>query len=156
MITGAHSIIYSKNADADREFLRDVLNFSHVDAGGGWLIFALPPSEVAIHPADENDRHELYLMCDDIRSVVDSLEAHGVACSSPAGEPWGEIVHVTLPGGGRLGVYQPRHERPQYRTPKRKAAARKRGPGTKSKSPARRVRPAKTARKTPKRAKRAR
>jgi hypothetical protein len=111
MITGAHAIIYSKDADADREFLRDVLGFPSTDAGGGWLIFALPPAEVAVHPADDDERHELYLMCDDIDDLVRSLQERNTPCSPIHEERWGLLVQVTLPGGGRLGVYEPKHPR---------------------------------------------
>ena len=109
MISGAHVIIYSKNAEADRAFLRDVLGFDHVDAGGGWLIFALPPAEIAVHPADENGRHEVYLMCDDIGSVTRALQAAGVPTRPVQDQGWGLLTAFTLPGGGELGVYQPKH-----------------------------------------------
>ena len=126
MITGAHAIISSTDADADRAFLRDVLGFPSVDAGDGWLIFALPPAEVAVHPADENDRHELYLMTDDVEALVASLEGEGIAASPIADRGWGLLTQVTLPGGGTLGVYQPRHASPPRRavTPKRAGATR--------------------------------
>ena len=109
MIFGAHVILYTKDADADRDFLRDVLGFSHVDAGHGWLIFALPPVEVAVHPADENGRHELYFMCDDLDAEIASLAKHGVACSKVHHERWGSITQIRLPGGGEIGLYQPKH-----------------------------------------------
>ena len=112
MIIGAHAIVYSKNADADRAFLRDVLELPSVDAGDGWLIFGLPPAEVAIHPSDENDLHELYLMCDDVEALVAKLREHGVACAPVGDRGWGLVTQLTLPGGGKLGVYQPRHPRP--------------------------------------------
>ena len=112
MLTGAHAIIYSTDAEADRAFLRDVLGFPNVDAGDGWLIFALPPAEVAIHPGDENDRHELYLMTDDVEALVASLKGQGIAASPLADRGWGVLTQVTLPGGGTLGVYQPRHRSP--------------------------------------------
>jgi catechol 2,3-dioxygenase-like lactoylglutathione lyase family enzyme len=112
MIVGAHAILYSKDAEADRAFLRDVLGFPSVDAGGGWLVFGLPPSEVAIHPSDENDVHELYLLCDDVRDLVRSLEEKKIVCSPVREERWGSLVQVSLPGGGRLGIYEPRHPRP--------------------------------------------
>jgi catechol 2,3-dioxygenase-like lactoylglutathione lyase family enzyme len=112
MITGAHSIIYSRDAEADRAFLRDVLGFPNVDAGEGWLIFGLPPSEVAVHPSSENDVHEFYLICDDVGEFVAEMGRHGVQCSPVADRGWGLITQVTLPGGGKLGVYQPRHARP--------------------------------------------
>ncbi len=109
MINGAHVIVYSKDAAADRAFFRDVLGFPSVDAGHGWLIFALPPAEAAFHPGDENDRHELYLLCDDLQEVIASLAAKGVACAPVAAESWGTRTRITLPGGGELGIYQPRH-----------------------------------------------
>jgi hypothetical protein len=112
MINGAHAIIYSSNAEADRAFLRDVLKLAHVDVGGGWLIFALPPAEVAVHPGDENDVHELYLMCDNVERLISEMREHAIACTNVEDQGWGRLTHVTLPGGGRLGVYQPRHERP--------------------------------------------
>lgn len=116
MITGAHSIIYSKNPDADRAFFRDVLKLTNVDVGGGWLIFGLPPSEVAVHPAEENDHHELYLMCDDVEAFVAAMRAHQVACAPVKDQGWGLLTSLTLPGGGKLGVYQPRHARPPAMT----------------------------------------
>lgn len=111
-ITGAHTIIYSRNAEADRRFLRDVLGFSFVDVGHGWLIFGLPPAEVAVHPSDDHESHELYLMVDDVRAFVSSMAARGVACSAARELPWGVLTQVTLPSGGKLGVYEPRHARP--------------------------------------------
>ena len=109
MITGAHVIIYSSDADADRAFFRDVLDYPHVDAGGGWLIFKLPPSEVAVHPADGAPSHELYLMCDDIDATVEQLAAKGVRCASVRDQGWGRLTSIRLPGGGELGLYEPRH-----------------------------------------------
>jgi catechol 2,3-dioxygenase-like lactoylglutathione lyase family enzyme len=109
MIFGAHVILYSKDADADRNFLRDVLGLAHVDAGHGWLIFALPPGEVAVHPAEENGRHELYLMCDDLASEIAALGAKGVQCSEVHQERWGSITRIQLPGGGKVGLYEPKH-----------------------------------------------
>ncbi len=109
MITGAHIIIYSKDADADRIFFKDVLGFNSVDAGNGWLIFALPPAEAAIHPHNENDKHEFYLMCKDINAVIDSLKSKGVVYSEVKNEPWGAITYVSLPGGGKIGLYEPKH-----------------------------------------------
>jgi catechol 2,3-dioxygenase-like lactoylglutathione lyase family enzyme len=109
MIIGAHAILYSKDAEADRTFFRDVLGFSFVDAGHGWLIFALPPAEVAVHPAEENGRHELYLLCDDIGAEIEALKAKGVACSEVKQERWGSITTIRLPGGGTLGLYQAKH-----------------------------------------------
>jgi hypothetical protein len=112
MITGAHAIIYSTNAEADRAFLRDVLAFSNVDVGHGWLIFALPPAEVAVHPGGRNDLHELYLMCDDIEAFMKRMTEHSITCSAIQSMGWGLLTKVELPGGGKLGVYQPRHARP--------------------------------------------
>jgi len=112
MITGAHVTIYSASPEADRAFLRDVLGLSHVDVGGGWLIFALPPAEVAVHPSDKNDLHELYLQTDDLQAFVAELARRGVACGPVQNPGWGLLTQVTLPGGGKLGVYQPRHARP--------------------------------------------
>ena len=109
MINGAHVIIYSKDAEADRTFFKDVLGFHHVDAGHGWLIFALPPAEVACHPAEENDQHQLYLMCEDLKTVVAALEAKGIHCSEVQEPPWGVLTHIILPSGGKLGLYQPKH-----------------------------------------------
>ena len=113
MIIGAHSIIYSTNPEADRAFLRDVLEFPHVDVGEGWLIFGLPPAEVAVHPAEENDVHEFYLMCDDIEALIERMKARDVACGPVRSMGWGLLSEVSLPGGGKLGVYQPRHARPK-------------------------------------------
>ena len=112
MIVGAHVIVYSTDAEADRAFFRDVLKFPHVDVGDGWLIFALPPAEVAVHPDDSNDTHEFYLMCDDVVAFTASMKHHGVECSSIQEAPWGRLVHITLPGGGKVGVYQALHARP--------------------------------------------
>ena len=109
MIFGAHVIVYSKDAEADRAFLRDVLGFGSVDAGHGWLIFALPPAEVAVHPAEENERPELYLMCDDLRAEIATLMEKGVECSEVQEARWGSIVRIRLPGGGEIGLYQPKH-----------------------------------------------
>ena len=111
-ITGAHAIIYSTDAEADRALLKEVFEFKHVDVGGGWLIFALPPAEVAVHPSEENDVHELYLMTDDVEGFVKEMKQRHVACEPVDDQGWGLLTHVTLPGGGTLGVYQPRHARP--------------------------------------------
>jgi len=112
VIIGAHSIIYSTNAEADRAFLRDVLRLPNVDVGGGWLIFGLPPAEVAVHPSGENDVHEFYLMCDDVEALITEMKKHNIACSPVHKLDWGLLTQVTLPGGGKLGIYQPRHARP--------------------------------------------
>jgi catechol 2,3-dioxygenase-like lactoylglutathione lyase family enzyme len=109
MIFGTHIIIYSKDAEADRSFLRDVLGFASVDAGRGWLIFALPPAEAAVHPAEENGRHELYFLCEDLQAEIAALTAKGVQCSEVHDERWGSITKIKLPGGGEVGLYQPKH-----------------------------------------------
>jgi catechol 2,3-dioxygenase-like lactoylglutathione lyase family enzyme len=111
MINGAHIIIFSTDAEADRAFFRDVMGLAHVDAGEGWLIFALPPAEVAVHPAEANDRHELYLLCDDISAFVGEMQHRGISCSPVEEQSWGLLTRVRLPGGGAVGVYEPRHER---------------------------------------------
>ena len=107
MITGAHAIVYSEDAEADRAFFKDVLKFDNVDAGGGWLIFALPPAEVAVHPGA--DKHELYLMCDDIRATMAELGLTGEVHD----QRWGLITSIKLPGGGELGLYEPKHPTPR-------------------------------------------
>jgi catechol 2,3-dioxygenase-like lactoylglutathione lyase family enzyme len=112
MIDGAHVIVYSKDAEADRNFFRDILGFKSVDAGHGWLIFALPAAEAAFHPAEANDRHELYLMCGDLKNEIAALRAKGVECVEVKEERWGSVTKIPLPGGGHIGLYQPRHPRP--------------------------------------------
>lgn len=112
MISGAHVIIYSKDAEADRKFLKEVIGLPSVDVGDGWLIFGLPRSEVAVHPHNRNDEHELYLMCEDVNKLVAQMKQKGVACGEISNQGWGMLTQVTLPGGGKLGIYQPRHERP--------------------------------------------
>ena len=110
MIGGLHKILYSEKADAVRAFFRDVLEFPSVDAGHGWLIFAAPPSELAVHPAEERGHPELYLMCDDVKKEVAKLEAKGVQFTTPITEQrWGLLTRLTLPDGQTLGLYEPRH-----------------------------------------------
>jgi hypothetical protein len=113
MLIGAHTVIYSTNPDADRAFLRDVLGLPNVDAGGGWLIFGLPPAEVTVHPSDRSGVQEFYLMCDDVEALIRELKQCKITCGPVQGQPWGTLTHVTLPGGGKLGIYQPRHARPK-------------------------------------------
>jgi hypothetical protein len=113
MITGAHSIIYSKNPETDRDFFRDVPQLTKVDGGQGWLIFGLPPAEVALHPSDKNDVHEFYLMCDDIEAFIAEMKEKKIACGEVQDMGWGVLTPLKLPGGGKLGVYQPRHARPE-------------------------------------------
>ena len=109
MISGAHVIVYSKDAEADRAFFRDVLAFKSVDAGHGWLIFALPPAEAAFHPGEKNSIHELYLMCDDLKAEMAALAKKNVKCSEIQDERWGSITKIRLPGGGDVQLYQPKH-----------------------------------------------
>ncbi|HVP40192.1 MAG TPA: hypothetical protein VMS93_13525 [Candidatus Saccharimonadales bacterium] len=124
MIIGAHSILYSRKPEADRAFLRDVLRLPHVDAGEGWLIFGLPPAELAVHPAPRNNVHEFYLLCSDVLAFVGSMRKQGVSCGPVQSRSWGRLTQVRLPGGGKLGVYEPHHPRPK---PSRgRAAARRR------------------------------
>jgi hypothetical protein len=119
MINGVHFLLYSKNAEADRAFVRDVLGFKAVDVGGGWLIFGLPPAEMGVHPGDgqfvqQHAEHSLlgavmYLMCDDLRATVSELRAKKVECSETFEAEWGITTTVPLPSGGRVGLYQPKH-----------------------------------------------
>jgi catechol 2,3-dioxygenase-like lactoylglutathione lyase family enzyme len=113
MIDGAHVVVYSKDAEADRAFFRDTLGFPSVDAGHGWLIFALPAAESAFHPAEENDRHELFLMCDDLKAEMAALRTKGVECAEAMELRWGSITKIRLPGGGEIGLYEPKHPRAQ-------------------------------------------
>lgn len=108
VVFGAHLVLYSQDAEADRQFLTDTLGLDSVDAGHGWLIFSMPPSEVAVHPAQASGT-ELYLMCDDLPTEIASLAARGASCSAIEEAPWGSITKIALPGGGELGLYQPRH-----------------------------------------------
>jgi catechol 2,3-dioxygenase-like lactoylglutathione lyase family enzyme len=110
MITGIHALIYTSDAEKDRAFMRDVLGFKGVDAGEGWLIFKLPPAELGVHPSDSAETSsELYLMCDDVNASIAELRAKGVECSEPQDQGWGILTNITLPSGGKLGMYQPRH-----------------------------------------------
>jgi hypothetical protein len=119
MITGAHSIIYSRKPGEDRAFLRDILRLSHVDVGEGWLIFGLPPSELAVHPSSKNNKHEFYFICKDVQKFVAEMKKNNVPCSPIQHLSWGELTRITLPGGGKLGFYEPQHARPKA-TKKRK------------------------------------
>jgi hypothetical protein len=118
MIDGAHFLLYSKDPEADRAFLRDVLEFRSVDAGRGWLIFALPPAEIAVHPTDEDSTRDandgvadaaLYLMCDDLRSTMKSLKTKRVSFAPVDEAPWGIVTTFALPSGAKIGLYQPKH-----------------------------------------------
>ncbi len=112
MINGAHVVIYSTDPEADRAFFRVTLGFRSVDAGHGWLIFALPAAEAAFHPAEESSRHELYLMCDDVKGEMEALRAKGAECGDLLEARWGIVTKIRLPGGGEIGLYEPRHPRP--------------------------------------------
>ncbi|HEY2781103.1 MAG TPA: VOC family protein [Steroidobacteraceae bacterium] len=109
MIFGAHVVLYSKDAEADRAFFRDVLGLKSVDAGHGWLIFALPPAEAAFHPSEENGLHELFFVCDDLAAEMASLAQKQVSFSEVQEARWGSIVRMKLPGGSDIGLYQPKH-----------------------------------------------
>ncbi len=113
MINGAHSVIFSKSPEADRAFLRDVLELPNVDVGDGWLIFGLPPAELAVHPSEKNDVHQFFLMCDDVEAFIAQMKERDVSCDPVQNLGWGQLTNVTLPGGGKLGIYQPRHQRPE-------------------------------------------
>jgi hypothetical protein len=113
MINGGHVIIYSKDAEADRAFIKNVLKLPYVDVNKGWLIFKLPPAEIAVHPSDENDLHEFYLMTDDLELEIRGLKKAGVTCDAVSQQSWGRSTRIQLPGGGTLGLYEPRHQRPQ-------------------------------------------
>jgi catechol 2,3-dioxygenase-like lactoylglutathione lyase family enzyme len=113
VITGVHAIVFSRDAEADRAFFRDVLGLPSVDAGGGWLIFRLPPAELAAHPTESGARHELYLMCDDVRATVEELREHGVELTREISEQrFGLMTALRLPGGSELVLYEPRHPTP--------------------------------------------
>jgi hypothetical protein len=109
VIFGAHVIVESKDAAADRAFLRDVMGLGSVDAGHGWLIFALPPAEVAVHPGEANSQRQLYFMCDDLAAEMAVLRGKNVECSAVQEARWGSVTMIRLPGGGEVGLYQPRH-----------------------------------------------
>jgi hypothetical protein len=135
MLVGAHVVVHSANAETDKAFFRDVLRLSNVDAGDGFLIFGLPPTEVAVHKAYANDKHELYFMCADVEAFIDGMKQHGIACTTVRDEGWGLVTQLTLPGGGRLGVYEPRHARPKpAASARRRSAAVKRRPPRKARA----------------------
>ena len=112
LISGAHVMIFTRDEDADRAFLRDVLEIPCIDSGGGWLIFKLPPAELGVHGGDSNDLHQLHLICDDLDSAVEVLAGKGVACDEPRSASWGRFTAVPLPGGGKIGLYEAHHARP--------------------------------------------
>ena len=109
MIQGIHAIMYSTKAEELRVFFRGVLGWKSVDAGHGWLIFAAPPSELAVHPAEGEEHHELYLMCDNIDATVAELNARGVVTRAVQERPWGRLTQIALPSGEELGLYEPKH-----------------------------------------------
>jgi catechol 2,3-dioxygenase-like lactoylglutathione lyase family enzyme len=114
MINGLHAIMFSPEADQVRAFFRDTLGMPSVDAGGGWLIFALPPAEVAVHPTEGSGHHELYLMCDDIHATLAELAAKGIeAARDVSDQGWGLLSAIRLPDGSELAIYEPRHPRPE-------------------------------------------
>ena len=120
MINGAHVVIYSRDPEADRAFFRDVLQFPCVDAGHGWLIFVMPPLEAAFHDSErhdseKNDQHELFLMCDDLSATLSELKSKRVPVSDVSEQRWGKLASLTLPGGGKIGIYQPQHPSPLQR-----------------------------------------
>jgi hypothetical protein len=137
MIIGAHIMLQSRDDAADQAFLTDVLKLASVDAGDNFLIFGLPPAEVAVHANDKNDVHQLFLMCDDIDAFVDDMKRRGISATPPANRGWGTMTEITLPGGGTLGVYQPHHKRPKV---KAVAAKKKKAPARKAaKKPAKKI-----------------
>ncbi len=109
MINGTHVVVYSKDPEGDRAFFRDVLKFGAVDAGHGWLVFALPPAEAAFHPAEKSDAHELYFMCDDLKATMESLKGQKVKCGAVTEQRWGSLTTIPLPEGGKVGLYQPKY-----------------------------------------------
>jgi hypothetical protein len=115
VITGVHAIVFSPEAEKIRAFFRDVLSLSSVDAGGGWLIFALPPAELAVHPAEGDSRHELYLMCDDIHATLAELRGKGAEVTRDvADQGWGLVTAIRLPDDSELSIYEPRHPSPLH------------------------------------------
>ena len=132
MITGIHAMFYTKRADEMRAFLRDILELPWIDAGGGWPIFAAPPTDLAVHESDENSGHELYLICDDIHAVAKRLAQRGIQSSGIADRGWGLATELQLPSGDVIGIYEPRHPRPhkprKTRRPKARSKAKKKSP----------------------------
>ena len=115
MITGVHAVIFTADAERDRAFFRDALEFPSVDAGDGWPIFALPPAELAAHPAEEGGQHKLYFMCNDLHTTLAELEAKGVDSAQPVSdESWGLVTAIRLPSGAELGLYEAKHSSPPH------------------------------------------
>jgi hypothetical protein len=138
MIIGAHVMLHSRDEAADRAFLSEVLNFGSVDAGDGFMIFGIPPAEMAVHGSDRNDLHQLYLMCEDMEDFVAEMTERAIAFTPPSFQGWGTMTEITLPGGGKLGVYQPHHKRPKQPAVKRarKKAAQKAAKKSAARKPA--------------------
>jgi hypothetical protein len=156
MIIGAHVMLQSRNPAADKAFFGGVLNLPAVDAGGGFLIFGVPPAEIAVHDSDRNDVHQLYLMCEDAARFIGEMERLGIACSTTSEQRWGTLFEITLPGGGKLGVYEPHHARPGGAlAPKPRAAKAKRQAPAKRKATKRKAAPLRKAKtkKAPRKAK---
>jgi hypothetical protein len=149
MIIGAHAIVMSTDPAADRAFFKDVLKLEHVDEGGGWLIFGLPPSELAVHPGKKDSVHELYLMCEDVFAFVAAMKKRKLACAPVQDQGWGVLTSVTLPGGGKLGVYEPRHARPNATSAKKQAPSAGRASPKKATKAATKTAPKKPAKKAP-------
>jgi len=143
MIIGAHIMIQSRDDKADQTFLRDIMKFSAVDAGENFLIYGLPPAELAVHISDKNDVHEIFLMSDDIEAFAADMTKRGIACTEPVNRGWGTMAQITLPGGGKLGVYQPHHKRPKAASVAPKKAKKKSPARKPAKKPAKKI--AKTA-----------
>ena len=144
MIIGTHAIIYAQDADRVRHFFREILGFTTADAGHGWLLFALPPAELGVHPADGGPHHELYLMCDDLAATIDHLKRNGIDCGEVHDAPWGSVTTIHIPGGATMGLYEPRHPTAIKPLTARTAAARKAKPAARAK---RAAKPRKTTRK---------
>jgi hypothetical protein len=149
MIIGAHVMLKSRNDVADQAFLTDILKLSSIDAGEGFLIFGLPPTEVAVHVSEQDEAHELYLMCESIEAFVAEMQRLGVPATPPVNQGWGTLTEVTLPGGGRLSVYEPHHARPEVSA--RGTAVKRKVPKKKAKAPIRKSVKKMAAKKLPKR-----
>jgi hypothetical protein len=139
MIIGAHIMLQSRDDKADQAFLKDIMKFSSVDAGENFLIYGLPPAELAVHSSDRNDVHEIFLMSDDIAAFAADMMRRGVACTEPVNRGWGTMAQITLPGGGKLGVYQPHHKRPKAAGASAKAAKKKAPARKAAKKPVKKV-----------------
>src|SRR5579862_9067164 len=136
MIVGAHVMLQSRNPSADKAFFGGVLNLPSVDAGGGFLIFGVPPTEIAIHDSDSNDVRQLYLMCDDAGRFIEKMQRLGITCTEPKNLRWGTLFEITLPGGGKLGVYEPHHARPSAAAAAKAAAPKSKRLAPSKKKPA--------------------